>query len=84
MHSFSLIAEEGLNLSQSEKHYFGGDGDTWITTGIQDYFPQATFILCRFYLFKRLCESLFNQEAYFSPVIQASIPVLDGPHQDKP
>ena len=58
MHSFSLIAEEELNLSQSEKHYFGGDGDTWITSGIQDYFPRATFILCRFHLFKRLRESL--------------------------
>ena len=58
MHSFSLIAEEELNLSQSEKHYFGGDGDTWITSGIQDYFPQATFILCRFHFFKRLRESL--------------------------
>jgi len=58
MHSFSLIAEEELNLSQSEKHYFGGDGDTWITSGISDYFPQATFILCRFHFFKRLRESL--------------------------
>jgi len=58
MHSFSLIAEEELNLSQSEKHYFGGDGDTWITSGIRDYFPGATFILCRFHLFKRLHEAL--------------------------
>jgi hypothetical protein len=58
MHSFSLIAEEELNLSQSEKHYFGGDGDTWMTSGIRDYFPRATFILCRFHLFKRLRESL--------------------------
>ena len=45
MYSLSLKAEEDLNLSQSEKHYFGGDGDTWITSGIQDYFPQATLIL---------------------------------------
>ena len=58
MYSFSIIAEEELNLSQSEKHYFGGDGDTWITSGIRDYFPRATFILCRFHLFKRLRESL--------------------------
>ena len=62
MHSFSLIAEEELNLSQSEKHYFGGDGDTWITSGIRDYFPQATFILCRFHLFKRLRESLSGEK----------------------
>ena len=41
MHSFSLKAEEELNLSQSQKHYFGADGDRWITTGIRDYFPEA-------------------------------------------
>jgi hypothetical protein len=44
MYSFSLIAEEELSLSQSEKHYFGGDGDTWITSGIRDYFPDAAFL----------------------------------------
>ena len=58
MHSFSLKAEEELSLSKSKKHYFGGDGDTWITSGIRDCFPQATFILCRFHIFKRLRESL--------------------------
>jgi hypothetical protein len=58
MHSFSLKAEEELNLSQSVKHYFGADGDTWITSGIRDYFPEATYLLCRFHLNKRLKETI--------------------------
>jgi len=58
MYNFSLKAEEELSLSQSIKHYFGADGDTWITSGIRDYFPKATYLLCRFHLNKRLRESL--------------------------
>jgi hypothetical protein len=58
MYHFSLKAEEELSLSQSQRHYFGGDGDRWITSGIRDCFPQATYLLCRFHLFKRLRESL--------------------------
>ncbi len=54
MYNFSLRAEEELNLSQAQRHYFGADGDTWITTGIRDYFPNATYILCPFHLNKRL------------------------------
>jgi len=58
MYNFSLKAEEELSLSQSVKHYFGADGDRWITSGIRDYFPKATYLLCRFHLNKRLRESL--------------------------
>ena len=58
MYNFSLKAEEEMSLSQSVRHYFGGDGDRWITTGIRDYFPNATYILCPFHLNKRLQESL--------------------------
>jgi hypothetical protein len=58
MYQFSLKAEEELALSQSQRHYFGGDGDRWITSGIRDYFPNATYLLCRFHLFKRLREVL--------------------------
>ena len=58
MYNFSLKAEEELNLSQSKKHYFGGDGDRWITSGIRDYFPEATYLLCCFHLNKRLQEAL--------------------------
>ena len=54
----SLRAEEELNFSQSVKHYFGADGDRWITSGIRVYFPKATYLLCRFHLNKRLRESL--------------------------
>jgi len=63
MHSFSLKAEEEMSLSQSQKHYFGGDGDKWITGGIRDYFPNATYILCPFHLNKRLRESLPGRKA---------------------
>jgi len=31
-----------------------------------------------------LSASCFNQEVYSSPVIQARIPALAGPHRDKP
>ena len=58
LYHFSLKAEEQMSLSQSQEHYFGGDGDKWITTGIRDYFPNATYILCPFHLNKRLRESL--------------------------
>jgi len=58
MYNFSLKAEEELNFSQSKRHYFGADGDRWITTGIRDYFPEATYLLCGFHLNKRLRESL--------------------------
>jgi hypothetical protein len=58
MYNFSLKAEEKLNLSQSVRHYFGADGDKWITAGIRDYFPEATYLLCCFHLNKRLRESL--------------------------
>ena len=58
MYNFSLRAEEELNLSQAQRHYFAGDGDRWITGGIRDYFPQATYLLCRFHLERRICEAL--------------------------
>ena len=33
-----------------------------MTSGIRDYFLRATFILCRFHLFKRLRESLSGEK----------------------
>jgi hypothetical protein len=63
MYNFSLRAEEELNLSQAKRHYFGADGDKWITAGIRDYFPEATYLLCRFHLNKRLRESLPGNKA---------------------
>jgi hypothetical protein len=59
MHSLSLMAEEELNLSQSEKHYFEGDGDTWITSGIRDYFPPGYLYPLPFLSFQMPKESSY-------------------------
>ena len=41
MEKLSLLAEERLSLSKVKKVIFGGDGDSWITSGIKDYFPSC-------------------------------------------
>ena len=51
MEKLSLIAEEKLSLSKVKKVIFGGDGDSWITSGIKDYFSSATYILCLYHLY---------------------------------
>jgi hypothetical protein len=58
MKKLSLLAEERLSLSQAKKILFGGDGDSWIISGVGDYFPSATYLLCFYHLFKRLREGL--------------------------
>jgi len=58
MRNLSLLAEEKLSLSQAKKILFGGDGDSWIISGVGDYFPSATYLLCFYHLFKRLREGL--------------------------
>jgi len=58
MERLSLIAEERLSLSRVKKILFGGDGDSWIISGVGDYFPSATYLLCFYHLFKRLRECL--------------------------
>jgi len=58
MERLSLLAEERLSLSQVKKVIFGGDGDSWITSGIKDYFSSATYILCLYHLYKKFKESL--------------------------
>jgi len=58
MEKLSLIAEERFSLSKVKKVIFGGDGDSWITSGIKDYFSSATYILCLYHLYKRFKESL--------------------------
>jgi len=58
MEKLSLLAEERLSLSKVKKVIFGGDGDSWITSGIKDYFPSATYILCLYHLYKKFKESL--------------------------
>jgi len=58
MRNLSLLAEERLSLSKVKKVIFGGDGDSWITSGIKDYFSSATYILDLYHLYKRFKESL--------------------------
>ena len=58
MRKLSLLAEERLSLSKVKKVIFGGDGDSWITSGIKDYFSSATYILCLYHLYKKFKESL--------------------------
>jgi len=58
MGKLSLLAEEKLSLSKAKKILFGGDGDSWIISGVGDYFPSATYLLCFYHLFKRLRECL--------------------------
>ena len=58
MRNLSLLAEERLSLSKVKKVIFGGDGDSWITSGIKDYFSSATYILCLYHLYKKFKESL--------------------------
>ena len=58
MERLSILAEERLSLSKAKKILFGGDGDSWIISGVGDYFPSATYLLCFYHLFKRLREGL--------------------------
>ena len=58
MRNLSLLAEEKLSLSKVKKVILGGDGDSWITSGIKDYFPSAIYILDLYHLYKKFKESL--------------------------
>jgi hypothetical protein len=62
MEKLSLLAEERLSLSRVKKVIFGGDGDSWITSGIKDYFSSATYILCLYHLYKKFKESLSRRK----------------------
>ena len=55
---YSLQAEERLSLSKVKKIFFGGDGDSWITSGIKEYFPDSIYLLCLYHLFKKFKECL--------------------------
>jgi hypothetical protein len=58
MRNLSLLAEERLSLSKAKKILFGGDGDSWIISGIKEYFPNSIYLLCLYHLFKKFKESL--------------------------
>jgi hypothetical protein len=62
MEKLSLLAEEKFSLSKVKKVIFGGDGDSWITSGIKDYFSSATYILCLYHLYKKFKESLSRRK----------------------
>ena len=50
MENLSLIAEKKLGLSYAKTVIFGGDGGSYITAGIKDYFVGAIYNLCKFHL----------------------------------
>jgi len=62
MRNLSLLAEERFPLSKVKKVIFGGDGDSWITSGIKDYFSSATYILDLYHLYKKFKECLSKRK----------------------
>lgn len=58
MEELSLMAEKRLNLSRAKKIFFGGDGDRWIKSGIEEFFPGAIYLLCRFHLQRGITDGL--------------------------
>jgi hypothetical protein len=58
LENLSYISERDYGLSAVKKSYFGGDGDRWIRTGKDEYFPLAEYLLCPYHLFRRLREAL--------------------------
>ncbi|HBY57835.1 MAG TPA: hypothetical protein DEG96_08275 [Candidatus Atribacteria bacterium] len=62
MEKLSLLAEERLSLSKVKKVLFGGDGDSWIISGIKEYFPNSIYLLCLYHLFKKFKESLSRRK----------------------
>ena len=43
-----------FGLSGVKESYFGGDGDSWIREGKEQYFSRSEYLLCPFHLFKNL------------------------------
>jgi len=58
MECLSLIAEKRLSLSKAKAIIFGGDGGSYITKGIQDYFTGAIYVLCKFHLKRNIKRAL--------------------------
>jgi hypothetical protein len=68
MENFSFIAEKRLGLSWAKTVIFGGDGGSYITAGIRDYFVDAIYNLCKFHLKRNIKRCL-----PFRPNTQARI-----------
>lgn len=62
MKNLSLLAEERLSLSKVKKILFGGDGDSWITSGIKEYFPNSIYLLYLYHLFKKFKKCLSKRK----------------------
>ncbi len=85
MRNLSLQAESRLSLSKVKKILFGGDGDSWITSGIKEYFPNSIYLLCLYHLFKKFKECLPKRkeeqkvikELLLSNQIDKSLSVID-------
>lgn len=58
MEHLSLIAEKRLSISKAKAIIFGGDGGSYITKGIQDYFTGAVYVLCKFHLKRNIKRAL--------------------------
>jgi len=58
MENLSLIAEKKVTLSAVKNIFVGGDGDQWITRGIEDFFPGAKYLLCLFHLYRNIKRAL--------------------------
>ena len=61
MENLSLIAEKKLGLSYANTVIFGGDGGSYITAGIRDYFVGAVYILCKFHLKRNIKRCLASR-----------------------
>ena len=55
---YSCLAEKEFALSLAKKSYFGGDGDSWLREGKEQYFSRSTYLLCPFHLFRNLRRAL--------------------------
>ncbi|TFG16603.1 MAG: hypothetical protein EU533_08885 [Promethearchaeota archaeon] len=74
--------EHGVDLIQQEieahaqtfskilntKILFGGDGDSWVISGIKEYFPNSIYLLCLYHLFKKFKESLGRRKEEQKPI----------------
>lgn len=61
MENLSLIAEKKLGLSRAKTVIFGGDGGSYITAGIRDYFVGAIYFLCKFHLKRNIKRCLSSR-----------------------
>jgi len=68
MEKLSLLAEKKLSPSRAKALIFGGDGGSYITRGIKDYFVNVIYVLCKFHLKRNIKRALAHRPA-IQPVI---------------